>query len=280
MSYPKIIYGTAWKKERTAALVVQAVLQGFRGIDTACQLKHYQENLVGDALETLAEKHGIKRSDIFLQTKYTSIVGQDTSKPLPYDPTASVADQVRSSFATSLRNLHTDYLDSYILHSPLHTPELTMEAWSVLMQLQDEGLVHKIGISNCYSTKLLAYIIQTGGRMIDVVQNRWYEGNGWDTSVVDFCVANGIYYQSFWTLTGSPTLLHSQSIQTITQRLGCTSAQALFRVAQRLGISPLSGSTSEGRMQEGVEAEKVGVTEDEVALVKKTMSLLGASRNK
>ena len=38
-----IIYGTAWKKERTAELVVAAVLAGFRGIDTACQPKHYQE---------------------------------------------------------------------------------------------------------------------------------------------------------------------------------------------------------------------------------------------
>ncbi|MCI0667642.1 MAG: aldo/keto reductase, partial [Methylococcaceae bacterium] len=40
---PKIIYGTAWKKERTGALVEQAVMLGFRGIDTAGQPKHYDE---------------------------------------------------------------------------------------------------------------------------------------------------------------------------------------------------------------------------------------------
>ncbi|TFY82178.1 hypothetical protein EWM64_g1839 [Hericium alpestre] len=34
MSAARIIYGTAWKKERTAALVVSAVLNGFRAIDT------------------------------------------------------------------------------------------------------------------------------------------------------------------------------------------------------------------------------------------------------
>ena len=38
---PKLIYGTAWKKERTAGLVEKAVKLGFRGIDTACQPKHY-----------------------------------------------------------------------------------------------------------------------------------------------------------------------------------------------------------------------------------------------
>ncbi|KAG8887253.1 hypothetical protein FRB98_000290 [Tulasnella sp. 332] len=241
-------------------------------------LEMARENLVGDALETLAETHGIKRNDIFLQTKYTSITGQDTSKPLPYDPTSSVTDQVRTSFATSLRNLRTDYLDSYIIHSPLQTLELTMEAWSVLMQLQDESLVHKIGISNCYSPKLLAYIIQKGGRMIDVVQNRWYEGNGWDTAVVDFCAANGIYYQSFWTLSGSPSLLESQTICEISQRTGCTPAQAIFRVAQKLGITPLSGSTNEGRMREGIEVEKIDITDDEIAGAKTIMSSLSNKR--
>jgi len=45
---PRIIYGTAWKQERTAALVEQAIETGFRGIDTACQPKHYNEAGVGE----------------------------------------------------------------------------------------------------------------------------------------------------------------------------------------------------------------------------------------
>ncbi|BEI80295.1 hypothetical protein CcaverHIS002_0108240 [Cutaneotrichosporon cavernicola] len=36
---PKIIYGTAWKKDQTAELVYTALKSGFRGIDTACQPK-------------------------------------------------------------------------------------------------------------------------------------------------------------------------------------------------------------------------------------------------
>ena len=47
---PTIIYGTAWKKDRTAALVEQAIGLGFRGIDTACQPKHYNEAGVGDGV--------------------------------------------------------------------------------------------------------------------------------------------------------------------------------------------------------------------------------------
>jgi len=31
-----MLYGTAWKKERTELLVMEAILMGFKGIDTAC----------------------------------------------------------------------------------------------------------------------------------------------------------------------------------------------------------------------------------------------------
>ena len=44
---PRILYGTAWKKDDTESLVRAALLHGFRGIDTACQPKHYHEPGVG-----------------------------------------------------------------------------------------------------------------------------------------------------------------------------------------------------------------------------------------
>lgn len=75
-----MIYGTAWKKERTAEYVIQAVNSGFRAIDTACQPKHYNEAGVGDALTYLYTENLIKRHDLFLQTKFTSIHGQDPTK--------------------------------------------------------------------------------------------------------------------------------------------------------------------------------------------------------
>jgi diketogulonate reductase-like aldo/keto reductase len=49
----RIMYGTAWKKDQTARLVEKAVAYGFGGIDTACQLKHYHEAAVGEALAAL-----------------------------------------------------------------------------------------------------------------------------------------------------------------------------------------------------------------------------------
>ena len=61
---PKLIYGTAWKKDQTRVLVKQALLAGFRGVDTAAQPKHYQEDLVGEGIRDAIEEGGIRREDL------------------------------------------------------------------------------------------------------------------------------------------------------------------------------------------------------------------------
>jgi len=131
--------------------------------------------------------------DIFTWARYTPIGGQDTSKPLPYDPYDPISKQIQSSCRKSLSNLRTTYLDSYILHSPLPTIEQTLEAWHTLMQLQDEGTVRLIGVSNTYDVRILQALQKA--RKVQVVQNRWYEGNNWDQKVFNYCKELGIMYQ-------------------------------------------------------------------------------------
>ncbi|PPR04370.1 hypothetical protein CVT26_004208 [Gymnopilus dilepis] len=252
---PKIIYGTAWKKERTTGLVVKAVLNGFRAIDTACQPKHYREDLVGEALLQLQKEHGIKREDIFLQTKYTPIGGHDLTKPVPYNPSDPISTQIQSSFQKSLSNLHTTYLDSYLLHSPLATIEQTLEAWHALMQLQDEGKVRLIGVSNTYDVRVLEALSKA--RKVQVVQNRWYEGNDWDQKVFNYCKESGTMYQSFWTLTGSPTLLDHPALVEIAKKSKMTNAQAIYKLCQLEGVVPLSGTQNEAHMREDVAVESM-----------------------
>ena len=109
---PPILYGTAWKEERTAALTAQALAAGFRGIDTANQRKHYLEAGVGEAIA----RSGVPRAELFLQTKFTYARGQDDR--LPYDPAAPLATQVAQSFASSCDHLGTEMIDSYVLHGP------------------------------------------------------------------------------------------------------------------------------------------------------------------
>ena len=119
----RIIYGTAWKKDRTKDLVLQAIRTGFRAIDTACQPKHYSEKLVGAAVQEAILSGIVSRSELFLQTKFTSINGQDKTS-VPYDPKLPLSEQVRQSLSVSLQHFGTDYLDSLVLHSPMRTMQV------------------------------------------------------------------------------------------------------------------------------------------------------------
>jgi diketogulonate reductase-like aldo/keto reductase len=70
-------------------------------------------------------------------------------------PSNPLWEQVRISCQKSLANLHTTYLNSYLLQSPLTTMHETREAWGALMQLQDEGTVRMIGVSPIYEMSFL-----------------------------------------------------------------------------------------------------------------------------
>src|SRR5687767_14161300 len=116
LSVPTFLYGTAWKEESTQRCVKQALEAGFRGIDTANQRKHYHEAGVGAALREVYEAGVLTRGDLFIQTKFTHLAGQDQRRP--YDANADLHTQVMQSCASSLQHLDTDWLDSFLLHGP------------------------------------------------------------------------------------------------------------------------------------------------------------------
>src|SRR5947199_5318507 len=74
---PRFLYGTAWKEDETQRLTELALRQGFRGIDTANQRRHYHEAAVGQAVAAAVASGLVVRDDLFLQTKFTFRRGQD-----------------------------------------------------------------------------------------------------------------------------------------------------------------------------------------------------------
>ena len=183
---PSFMYGTAWKKEATKQLVELAVVSGFRAIDTANQLIHYDEALVGEALKVLENK-GIPRDTLFLQTKFTSAGGQDHRTP--YDPSADLTTQVRQSFDSSLTHLHTEYMDSYVLHGPHQRRglgEADWEVWTAMEGLYQSGEAKMIGISNVTADQLTELCEQANVKPM-VVQNRCFAVAGWDMDVREIC---------------------------------------------------------------------------------------------
>lgn len=206
MSMPRFMYGTAWKKDRTKELVELAVRTGFRGIDTACQPKHYHEPGVGEALSSLYSQGIISRSNMFLQTKFTSLNGQDPNR-IPYDPRAALSEQVHESFNISLTNLQTDYIDSLVLHSPMQHYADTHIVWRAMENIHATGKVRELGISNCYNLNTLQQLYKDAVVKPTVLQNRFYADSGYDEEIRQFCNEHSIRYQSFWTLTANPRIL-------------------------------------------------------------------------
>lgn len=245
---PRIIYGTAWKKDRTADLVVQAIQAGFRGIDTAGQPKHYNEPMVGTALQRLKD-HGIEREALFLQTKFTPLSGQDP-RQVPYDKNSPVELQVAQSFETSKNNLQTEYVDSLVLHSPMAPHALLMKVWNAMENIQKAGGARQLGISNCYHTEVIRSLYADADVKPAVVQNRFYQETGYDANLRHWCSNHGVIYQSFWTLTANPHILASNTVRTIAKKLQKTEAQIFFRYLNHSGIVPLTGTTSEQHMKE------------------------------
>ncbi|MSR15936.1 MAG: aldo/keto reductase [Gammaproteobacteria bacterium] len=263
VSSPRIIYGTAWKKSDTAHLVEQALTAGFRGIDTACQPKHYHESGVGDGIAACLAL-GLRREELYLQTKFTAVAGQDP-RHLPYDAVAPLAEQVAQSFATSLHNLQTRYLDCLVLHSPLATDALTLEAWRAMERLVDAGGIRQLGISNCYRVEQLESLMSATRINPAIVQNRWYAKNNYDRKIRAFCREHRILYQSFWTLTGNPELLESKAVLAMAKRHRCSPVQVLFRYLTQSGVTPLTGTRSEAHMQEDLSCFNFQLAPEEMA---------------
>lgn len=247
---PRILYGTAWKKDRTAALVEQAITLGFRGLDTAGQPKHYDEPGVGAGVAACL-KAGLTRAELYLQSKFTPAPGQDPTR-MPYDPKASVAEQVAHSFATSLKNLQTLYLDGLVLHSPFASARQTMEAWQAMEAIVEAGGAKQLGISNCYALEPLEQLYRQATIKPVLVQNRFSAQTHYDREIRAFCRQHQLLYQSFWTLTANSRVLAHPSLQSLASKYQRTPAQVFFRYLTHLDVIPLTGTTSEAHMREAL----------------------------
>ena len=263
VSIPSFMYGTAWKKEATTQLVQQAVAAGFTAIDTANQLIHYQESLVGEALLELA-KQGIPRDRLFLQTKFTSVTGQDHRTP--YDAQADLTTQVKQSFDSSLAHLHTDHVDSYVLHGPYYRRGLAAEDWEVwaaIEQLYELGKTKMIGISNV-TAEQLTLLCQRAAHKPMVVQNRCYAATGWDQEVREICRTRGIIYQGFSLLTANREVFAEPEVRAMAAKYGMGLAQLVFRFAMQIGMLPLTGTTNPQHMTEDLQSDRFTIVSEDL----------------
>jgi diketogulonate reductase-like aldo/keto reductase len=254
---PDFLYGTAWKEDRTPALTELAIRMGFRAIDTANQRRHYFEAGVGQGLAAAYRAGQVTRADLFLQTKFTYLGGQDHR--LPYDPAASHSVQVAQSMASSLEHLGTDHVDSYVLHGPASRYDWTdddAEVWEAMIKARDAGRTRLLGVSNI-GLGQLEQMTAIHAVAPAFVQNRCYARLGWDRDVRLFCQEKKITYQAFSLLTANADILRHPTISGLAAQANATPAQVVFAFARAIGMLPLTGTSNAHHMKQDLASREL-----------------------
>lgn len=234
-------------QDRAAALAVlrAAVEAGVNHIDTSDFYgPHITNQLIREALHPY-------RDDLVIVTKVGCVRGSDGS----WNP-ASSAEQLRQAVHDNLRNLGLDRLEVVNLRAmfDVHGPvEGSLEApLSALAELQRQGLVRHIGLSN-----VTAKQIADGQRIcrIACVQNQYNLVHRVDDALIDSLAREGVPYVPFFPLGGfSP--LQSAGLSEVAQQLGVTPMQValawLLRRSPNVLLIP--GTSSVGHLHENLAA--------------------------
>jgi aryl-alcohol dehydrogenase-like predicted oxidoreductase len=234
-------------KDRDAALAVlrEAVASGVNHIDTSDFYgPHVTNQLIREALAPYPD-------DLVIVTKISAKRGADGSWLPAFSP-----EELTQAVHDNLRNLGLDVLDVVNLRSmfDVHGPaEGSLEApLSVLADLQRQGLVRHIGLSNVTPTQ-----IAEGRRVCEIVcvQNYYNLAHRADDAMIDDLARDGIPYVPFFPLGGF-TPLQSSTLSDVAARLGATPMQValawLLRRAPNILLIP--GTSSVAHLRENLAA--------------------------
>ncbi|KAK4146059.1 NADP-dependent oxidoreductase domain-containing protein [Dichotomopilus funicola] len=242
---PLLLYGTAWKEDTTAKLTETALENGFTGVDTANYPTAYNEPLTGDGIAA-ALGAGLKRSDLFIQTKFTPVWAHEKDK-IPFNPDQSIEDQVKESIKQSLEHLKVDYLDALFLHIYFENDADNLIAWKVFETFVPHT-IRRLGVSN-FNLSQLRELYDAATVKPSFVQNRFYKETGFDLDVRGFCAEHGITYQAYWMLRHNPEVLESEILASVDDKLHVKKELAFYVLILGLGgTQVLDGTTKPERM--------------------------------
>jgi pyridoxine 4-dehydrogenase len=247
-------------KDRNSAITVlrEAVASGVNHIDTSDYYgPHVTNQLIREALHPYP-------TDLVIVTKIGARRGDDAS----WIPAFS-REELIAAVHDNLRNLGLDALDVVNLRSMfgIHGPaEGSIEApLTVLAELQRQGLVRHIGLSNVTSAQ-----IAEGRRICDIVcvQNLYNLAHRDDDALIDELAEAGTAYAPFFPLGGF-TPLQSTILSDVASRLGATPMQvALAWLLQRApNILLIPGTSSPQHLRENLAAADLKLTGETVTLL-------------
>ena len=245
-------------KDRDAALAVlrEAIASGVDHIDTSDFYgPHVTNQIIREALHPYPD-------DLTIVTKVGAVRGADASW-LPAFSAAELTQGVHDN----LRNLGVEALDVVNLRvmGQIHGPSegTIAEPFAVLADLQRQGLIRHLGLSNVTSTQLAE---AQGIAPVVCVQNQYNLVHREDDALVDELAAQGIAYVPFFPLGGfSP--LQSSALSDVAARLGATPMQvALAWLLQRSpNILLIPGTSSTGHLHENLAAAELALSDEVIA---------------
>ena len=252
----KGVFGPPKDTDAALAVLRAAVEAGVDHIDTSDFYgPHITNQLIRKALHPYAK-------DLTLVTKIGAVRGADASwKP------AFSADDLSRAVHDNLRNLGLDVLDVVNLRImfDVHGPaEGSIEApLTALAELQQQGLVRHIGLSNATPTQ-----VAEGRGMVEIVcvQNQYNLAHRDDDALIDELAAAGIAYVPFFPLGGF-TPLQSTALSDVASELGATPMQvALAWLLQRAPhILLIPGTASVAHLHENLAAASLQLPDHALA---------------
>lgn len=245
-------------KDRLAALAVLRAAReaGVNHIDTSDFYgPHVTNQLIREALHPYGE-------DLVLVTKVGATRGADAS----WNPAHSPAELTKAVH-DNLRNLSVDVLDvvNYRAWGTMHAPdELSIEeGFSTLAELQRQGLIRHLGLSNVSATQL-----RQAQQIAPVVcvQNHYNLSHRSDDKIIAELAQEGIAYVPFFPLGGF-TPLQSETLSSVAARLNSSPMRvALAWLLQRSpNILLIPGTSSVRHLQENLSASELVIAPDMLA---------------
>lgn len=258
------VYGPPKDRGAAVAVLREAVAAGVDHIDTSDFYgPHVTNQIIREALHPYPD-------DLVIVTKVGARRGPDAS----WNPAFSTEDLTRAVH-DNLRNLGVDALDvvNLRLMFDAHGPaEGSIEApLTVLADLQRQGLIRRIGLSNATHAQ-----VAEGRRITEIVcvQNQYNLAHRADDALIDALAEAGTAYVPFFPLGGfSP--LQSTALSEVAADLGATPMQValawLLRRAPNILLIPGTGSL--GHLRENLAAAALSLPEDAMA----TLNGIGAA---
>lgn len=214
-------------EEAVPALTRHAVEVGYRHFDTASM--YGNEAGLGEGLQTC----GLPRGEVFVTTK---VWNADHG----YEATLAAC-------ARSLASLRTEYVDLYLIHWPAPRQGRYLETWRALEKLQDDGMVHSIGVSN-FHPHHLEDILKSSGRTPVVNQIECHPRLP-QQDLIRFHRHHGILTEA-WSPLARGRLIQDESLRALARSLERTPAQVVLRWHLQRGVVVIPKSVRPERLEE------------------------------